>query len=106
MPKAAAKRSTQNADDPDTELLAMIGHHDKLWAQWQRLYEINEADNRIPRLSQACAELEPRILATPAFTASGLAGKRRVVERGGLEDDFGIVDTIFALDAERIAAAA
>jgi hypothetical protein len=58
-------------------------------------------------LSDQCCELERKILATPTFTAEGLTGKRRVVERAELDswDDLGIIETIFALDAERVAAA-
>ena len=106
MAKAVTKLSTQNEDDSDAGLLAMIQRHDKLWVEWDRLAKINEDDPRIPALSDECAALEPRIIATPAHSQEGLTGKRRVVERGELSDDFGIIDTMLELDAERIAAAA
>ena len=55
-----------------------------------------------------CAQLERVILLTPAFTATGADGNRRIVERAELTefDDLDIIGTIFVLDAERIAAAA
>ena len=95
---------TKNEDDPDAGLLAMIQRHDLLWAEWDRLAKISEDDARIPGLSEECAALEPRIIATQAHTEESIVGKRRVRERAGIEDDFGIVDAIFELDAERIGA--
>ena len=106
MAKAAAKLSTQYESDPDAGLLAMITRHDFLWAEWDRVARVNDHDPRVVAIGEECSKLEPRIVATRAFTAAGLSGKRRVVERAELEDDFGIIETIFDLDEERIAATA
>jgi hypothetical protein len=104
MAKAATKRTTQT-HDPDAGLLAMIRRHDELWAAWDSIVKVDEDDPRIDGLSSECWNLERRIVATAAFTSDGLIGKRRVVDRAELEDDHGIVETIFSLDTERVAAA-
>ena len=105
--EATSSEPTSNQPEPtqDAGLNEMIQRHDRLWAEWDRLAKINEDDTRIPAFSEECAALEPRIVATPAHTEQSLIGKRRVAERGDLSDDFGIIDAIFELDAERIAAA-
>jgi hypothetical protein len=68
---------------------------------------INESDPRIPNISAETSQLARRIAVTPAHTAEGRDGKIRVVKLEELEswDDLGLIETIFELDAERIAAA-
>ena len=73
------------AQDLNAALIAMVNQHDKLWHEWDRLVEENEDDPRIDAFSGEAVELERKILATPAFTAKGLTGKRRVVERAELD---------------------
>jgi hypothetical protein len=94
--------------NPDAALLAAILRHDALWREWDHLAEADENDHRIDRLASECCELEKQITATPAFTHAGLAGKRRVVELAELAqwDGLDLIETIFKLDAERIAATA
>jgi hypothetical protein len=101
-----SKASKSKRQNPDAGLIAMIKRHDVLWAEWDRVAKVDEDDPRIDAYSSEAVELERKILATPAFTDEGLAGKRRVVERAELVewDYLGIVDTIFALDADRVAA--
>jgi hypothetical protein len=48
--------------------------------------------------------LEFEITITPAHTARGLAGKRRVMRLAALEDNQGFFDWVLARDAERVAA--
>jgi hypothetical protein len=93
--------------NPDAALIAMVQRHDAIFEEWDRLAKVDEDDPRIAPLSTESTELEVRIVATPAFTAQGLDGKRRIVLRAELEcwDDLGIIDMIFTLDAERISAA-
>jgi hypothetical protein len=86
------------------DLFAVIRCHDALSAEWDRLSATDEDHPDIPALSLQCCALEVQILLAPACTVDQLKGKRRVVERGGLCDDFGIVDTIFLRDAPRVAA--
>jgi hypothetical protein len=92
---------------PDTTLHEMIARLDRLWGQSDHLAEIDDDGPEYDAICRKCAELERIILVTPAFTAAGAAGKRRVVERAELAefDDLGLIDIIFALDAERVAAA-
>jgi hypothetical protein len=112
---AASATSTTAMAAPiqdDAELLAMIERHDELWDLTDRIYAaLSDAGTYTPEYDDASAEavgLERWIVATPAFTPAGLAGKRRVIERANMEpsDDFGIIEAILQLDAERIAAAA
>jgi hypothetical protein len=79
-----------------------------LWAEWDRLAKVDEDDPRIPALSTYCADLALVIVTTPACTKEGLDGKMRVIKCEELypEDDFGLIEMILKLDAERIAAAA
>jgi hypothetical protein len=90
--------------NPDAELMAIIRRHEALWTEWDLA---DDDDPRIPTFCRECVELERKIVATPAFTADGLDGKRRVAELAELQswDDLGIVDTIFALDGERVVSA-
>ncbi|HLZ03424.1 MAG TPA: hypothetical protein VKR55_14895 [Bradyrhizobium sp.] len=101
---------------PDAELLAMIQRHDQAWSRWGQLAKENEDDPRIDALSDECGKLEPLIVATPASTAEGLTGKRRIVAKVGYAGingnpglacgDLGeLVEAILMLDADRIAAA-
>jgi hypothetical protein len=103
MTKAGKKATTQKQDRPDAHLLEMIRRDHEIWTEWDLL---DEKDSRVDALSTESTELEREILVTPAFTADGLAGKRRIVERAELSawDDLEIIDVIFRLDAERIAA--
>jgi hypothetical protein len=100
-----SQHTTTPARPDDAELLAMIRRHGKLWTEWDRIANINEEDPRISTFSREAVELERKILATPALTRKGLAGKRRVVQRAEMEawDDLGIIETIFDIDAERVA---
>ena len=93
---------------PDAALVELIQRLDRLWAESDRLVAIDEDDPRCAALCSECAELERRILVTPAYPAAGADGKRRIVERAELTefDDLDLIGTIFTLDAERIAAAA
>jgi hypothetical protein len=106
MATAAKKANTQKQGRLDAHLLEMIRRNDEVWTEWDLLAGADEADPRIDALSNESAQLEREILATPAFTDAGLAGKRRIVERAELSawDDLKIIDVIFQLDAERIAA--
>jgi hypothetical protein len=61
----------------------MIGRHDEVWAQWDRLAKLDEDDPRIGALSDECSRLEPAIIATPAYTKAGLADKRRLIAKVG-----------------------
>jgi hypothetical protein len=96
----ALKPTYQNAD---ASLIAMTQRLDEIWSEWDRA---DEDDPRVAAFCDEAGELERTILATPAFTDEGLAGKRRIVERAELSewDDLEIIDVIFRLDAERIAA--
>ena len=103
-----------NKDNPDAELLAMIQRHETLWSEWECLAQEHEDDPRISPISEECAELEPRIIATPAHTEAGLAGKKHVIRVTGYAGRAGspgagdvdeLVDVILKLDAARIAAA-
>jgi hypothetical protein len=76
-------KSTTKKHGPDAALLAMIRRHDHSWARWGRFAERNEIDPRIDALSDECCELEPIIIATPAHTKEGLAGKRRIIDTVG-----------------------
>jgi hypothetical protein len=91
----------------DACLLADIERHDNLWAEWDRIAEIDEDDPRIPALSDETIELAKRIVVTPAHAAEGRDGKIRVVDLEKLEswDDLGLIETILRLDLERVAAA-
>jgi hypothetical protein len=110
---AAASKAKPN---PDATLLTLIARHDHLWSEWKRLAQNSEDDPRIAALIVECAELEPRIIAMPAHTERGLAGKRRVInvseyacKEGRPELTLGdvneLVGVILELDAERIASA-
>jgi hypothetical protein len=99
-------QATIITDDHEVNLMALIRRHDELWDEWNRLSAIDEYHPQIDALSCECREHELQILLAPALTTEELEGKRRVVERGAITDDFGIVDAIFERDAERIAAAA
>ena len=105
---------TQDEDNPDAALLAMIARHDELWAEWDRLTQ--DHDPGVSALSEECEKLEPRIIATPAHTEEGLAGKRRVIKitryagrAGHPEQATGdvteLVDAILEMDAARIVSA-
>ena len=60
----------------------------------------------------ACADLERRIIGTPAFTSEGLSAKLKIIDETDFAtgaDDFGLValvETILEMDAERIDPAA
>ncbi|OKO87706.1 hypothetical protein AC629_12850 [Bradyrhizobium sp. NAS80.1] len=88
----------------------MIKRHDEIWAETDRLSDLAEKARSLhpgPRYSVLVTEasdLEPRIAATPAFTAAGLTGKRRVIGRAEFDDDDRIIAAILKLDAERVAA--
>jgi hypothetical protein len=84
----------------------MVNRHDDLWSEWDRLAKVNEDDPRTLAIIEEASELERWIVATPASTPAGLAGKRRVIDRAEMEssDDLGLIETILELDAERIAA--
>jgi hypothetical protein len=100
----------------DANLLAMINRHAELWEEWDRRAKADEDDPRIPEISEDCSALEPLIIATPAHTEQGLAGKRRLLEvtqyagrEGRHESAIGEVaeqvEAILALDDERVKAA-
>jgi len=82
----------------DAELMAMIERHDYLWALWTPWRAESSGGDDIMR---ECGDLERKILATPVFTAAGLAGKKRVIERAALDDDDGNVAAVLKADAER-----
>jgi hypothetical protein len=92
--------------NPDATLHEMIARLDGLWAKSDRLAAIDDTGAEYDALCRECGELERVILVTPAFTAAGADGKRRIVERAELTefDDLDLIGTIFALDAERVAA--
>ena len=96
MPKAAelyAVAAPKFQKNNDTALLEMIERHDFLWKTWPP-----EGASKA-HLDEAC-ELEVKIIASPAFTARGLAGKRSVVRRAEIDDDYGIIAAILENDAE------
>jgi hypothetical protein len=93
---------------PDATTIELIDHLDRLWVRSDHLAEIDDTGPEYDALCRECAQLERVILVTPIHTEAGAAGKRRIVERAELTefDDLGLIETIFALDAERIAGAA
>jgi hypothetical protein len=69
-------KPTTRKQNPDANLIAMIGRHDEMWAQWDRLAKLDEDDPRIGALSDECSRLEPTIIATPV-------AKRRLIAKVG-----------------------
>jgi hypothetical protein len=104
MPKAIAKPITPRSlskPNPDAELITKVRRHDLLWQTWPP-----EGGASKEHLDETC-DLELQILATPAFTRQGLAGKRRVAERAAQfhDDECGqLLEEIMRNDAERVAA--
>jgi hypothetical protein len=82
--------------NPDAQLLALVEEHD-------RLYEVCNGEDEVPaELIYELCELERQITARPVFTAAGLAGKTRVVERAEYDDDDCITREIMRLDHARV----
>jgi hypothetical protein len=84
----------------------------ELWAEWDDIARADDAAGiieedhpRIDAISSEARALEFKIVATPAFTRQGFAGKRRVARRADLVDDDGGIAAILQNDAERVVAA-
>jgi hypothetical protein len=103
MPKAISKSITHTRRaKADDALLDMIRQHRELYDEYDRI-----EDRDAPRTDELLAKgilLEFEITITPAHTARGLAGKRRVMRLAALEDNQGFFDWVLARDAERVAA--
>jgi hypothetical protein len=96
--------------NPDAMMLALIDRHTALWDEWGGLMRQDENDPRLGGLSDECDKLEHRIIAMPAHTAAGLAGKVALITNVDFTDSCGadidmLVDAILEVDEARIAAA-
>jgi hypothetical protein len=101
MSKAKTTSSTSKSN-PDAALLTVVKRHDLLWNEWDQLVLIDEDDPRIDELSEQCLELEFQIVITPAYTARGLAAKRRIIRNASFEDNHHFFEWVIAHDADRI----
>ncbi|UPT97252.1 hypothetical protein J4G48_0003455 [Bradyrhizobium barranii subsp. apii] len=98
----AAERST-TSNHSDAALLAMIEHHDILSAKWDLAVKRAPMNGAPTNLIHETCDLQRKIVATPAFTSTGLDAKIRIVRHAEFDDDDGIIATILELDAERVA---
>jgi hypothetical protein len=107
MARLHRRRHMVGAVPPPCSFERSPRRHDDVWAQWDALVEINEKDPGIDALCEESGDLEREIVVTPAFTAAGLAGKRRIVERSELQecDNLDLIEVILRLDAQRVALA-
>jgi hypothetical protein len=93
-------QANENPNTSDDALLDLVGHHNRLWAEWRQVRA--DRPSNLAVLGTQCDMVARRIIAMAAFTRRGLMAKRGVVERSAFDDNDLIIMTILEMDAERV----